>query len=506
MNINLLICKYYGAIAKKYIISFSVKRSTFRRLERRGNSMKKPLITLIIAFIIILFAACSAKTGKTEVTHLPETSESPLVTGSDNDNNLVTGSDNDNNPSPAKSKYDEAIELYEKGLYLQAYNTFSEVEWSDENYDDAVLKKESAKGKYISTIADKATAAKTENEVNDALTLINSALEFFPDDDKLIDSKKLCSSKLESIRLANVEDAAQKQYNSDIEYISADVNASNWASATEKFISRANNFVTTYKDYVTDIKTDYSSAKFISSHSPAIANLLNQYSDKLEELYDINYKNQVLGDANREFVNNKDYASAIRIINKYLSTCDDISAIMNRIVPQIYWVAPDDVYEQLDYYRQFIPVHLSDIDTYGNDGLEGFQGNNDLYERWSEDANGMRYDSAQTLFSWVYIEKPYISYYLNGKFDTLTLTLFNPRECLSRTSFKYQPYFRIYGDDILLYEAPRIDKEHNSPFDVSVNVTGVRVLRIEMKGMYTGTGTDVPCIAATGWELKKNIP
>ena len=461
--------------------------------------MKKSLIAIIsLLFSILLSLSACVNNGIKP--------SSPEYTASD-----ITPEQSTANI--IETVYDEAQALFEDGLYLQAYYKFAEVDYSDAHYEEAVLKKESAKEKYISAIADKAAMAKTEPEIVDAITLINSALEIFPGDETLNASKTECDKTLNVIKLNKAEEAARKQYGSDLEYISSDVKALNWVSAIEKIVSRANSFLDSYKSYAPDLKFDSDLNKVTSSNSVVIADLLNHYFDKIGELYDIEYKKQALRDSENEFEKNKDYAAAIRVLNTYIAKADDISDLVERVSPGMYWGIDDDIWEKLGYYRQFIPVLLSDVDRYGSNGINDFEGDSSVGRIWSEDINGVVHDSAQTLFSYSYHEKPYISFYLNGKYDTLSLTLFCPRACLPISGLKYQPYFRIYGDDILLYEAPRIDKEHNSPFDVSVNVTGVRVLKVEMKGLYEGENSktgqmidSVPCIAATEWILKKDVP
>ena len=457
--------------------------------------MEKRIITFlaIVLATILLLSSCGSDDLK------------PFKPGSsaESEDAIAPSTSKEDDSKNSNSTYDEAVELFEKGLFLQAYYKFDEVGYTDEHYDDAIIKKNSAKEKYISDLSNKAISAKTESEVSDALTLINAALDIFPNDAALIASKDTCNASLDTIKFIKIEEAAQKQYKKDIEYISADINASNWASATEKFISRTSSFLDTYESYIADKKLD-DNLRFTSSNSSVIAELLNQYIDKISEIYDVGYMEKALSDAEAEFTQNKDYAAAIRVLNKYISKVDDINALMDRI--GLHWAVEHEIYEKLNYYNEFIPVYLSEIDRYGiGTGACDFGSES----KFCEDINGKTYDYKHTLVSYTIWKEdnPFISYYLNCKYDILTFTMFMPRDCLPFTSFYIEPYFRVYGDDILIYEAPRIDKEHNAPFDVTLDVSGVRVLRVEMGGLYGYLlGDKAPCIAASGWLLKKKIP
>lgn len=80
----------------------------------------------------------------------------------------------------------------------------------------------------------------------------------------------------------------------------------------------------------------------------------------------------------------------------------------------------------------------------------------------------------------------YISYYLNKKYSTLSGTIYRPYGSLSCTYTWSNPStIKIYGDDVLLYEAPNITQDTYSPIDFEVDVNGVRELKIVMLGVWT---------------------
>lgn len=74
---------------------------------------------------------------------------------------------------------------------------------------------------------------------------------------------------------------------------------------------------------------------------------------------------------------------------------------------------------------------------------------------------------------------------------TLTGTIYRPYSSLSFTGeWNNGPTVKIYGDDVLLYEAPRITGTTYDPINFEIDVTGVRNLKIVMRGTWR---------ESTGW-------
>lgn len=82
----------------------------------------------------------------------------------------------------------------------------------------------------------------------------------------------------------------------------------------------------------------------------------------------------------------------------------------------------------------------------------------------------------------------YISFYLNSAYNTLTGTVYRPYGTLScKDVWDGSTTIKIYGDNVLLYEAPNITQETYSPIDFEIDVSGVRELKIVMLGVWTST-------------------
>ena len=107
-------------------------------------------------------------------------------------------------------------------------------------------------------------------------------------------------------------------------------------------------------------------------------------------------------------------------------------------------------------------------------------------EIYLKDAEGNLYVAAETLVANdnVFYPDGAIEFFLNDAYSKLEFTLYMPEEAFSGDEVAAAQYFKVYGDGKLLYEAPKIDKDNYKAFDVSVNVGGVKVLRIELQGLY----------------------
>ena len=124
-------------------------------------------------------------------------------------------------------------------------------------------------------------------------------------------------------------------------------------------------------------------------------------------------------------------------------------------------------------------------------------------EFYLKDVEGNLYVAAETLVANdnVFYSDGSAEFFLNDAYSKLDFTLYMPEEAFSGDEVVAAQYFKVFGDDKLLYEAPKIDKDNYKAFDVSVNVSGVKVLRIELQGLYRKyygiDHFDYPIVAAT---------
>lgn len=149
------------------------------------------------------------------------------------------------------------------------------------------------------------------------------------------------------------------------------------------------------------------------------------------------------------------YAAAIPIISEGLLVLGDDATLI--------------AYEEL--YKTCIPVKLSDItvlrhsDNYSDDCW------------WSnsvKDAYGNQYDAPHMDLCSYKGKENYFELVLDGKFNALDLIYFARNGMPDMFSIK----FKIYGDGVLLYSSEAL-KRTTEPQELSLDVTNVRILRLE---------------------------
>ena len=172
--------------------------------------------------------------------------------------------------------------------------------------------------------------------------------------------------------------------------------------------------------------------------------------------YCASYKQQVLSDAMAAFTDGG-YSAALHVL--------DVGYL--RLSPE-----DPELVAAAEYYSQFAPVYISDLEYFTSED-DGFRiKQSDVVDNLGNlhskciykvpDSNG-NYTSA--------------TYYIDGKYTTFTGTVFLDQD--DRDS-PMRSVFRVYGDDILLFESQPVTSGH-MPEPFSLNVKGVAMLRLEMQ-------------------------
>lgn len=180
--------------------------------------------------------------------------------------------------------------------------------------------------------------------------------------------------------------------------------------------------------------------------------------------------------ANEAFGNNKDYVSAINVLKDLSSEVyadTNVVASINSIIAE---------------YNEYIPIELMSLD-YTQKGVYIDIG--DIVN--DKDVNGNQYDSNKIIcasggsLNSQYAssdDEAYVLYNLNLNYTTLSGLIYRPYSSLS-CDYEWTPAtVRIYGDDILIYESPGITQETYDTIEFTVDVTGVRNLKIVMRGVW----------------------
>lgn len=160
------------------------------------------------------------------------------------------------------------------------------------------------------------------------------------------------------------------------------------------------------------------------------------------------YKQVIIAQA-YDIYNTSGYASALEVINGALTIIPDDS----------------DLLAEKDAYVACSPVDLTTLEPYDSGAMTVMHNETDIF--------GNQYESALTGGSVRNHENT--SYYIDGQYNLITGTIYvmDYQKGHSGTN-----YYRIYGDDALLYSASMTTSD--LPIYFAVDITGVKDLRFEM--------------------------
>ena len=186
------------------------------------------------------------------------------------------------------------------------------------------------------------------------------------------------------------------------------------------------------------------------------------------------YIENAVAEAQQIYDENRDYEAAVSYLRNVIGVVGENETLRSEI----------------EKYASYAPVLLTSLDPIQKGKWLSI--GTDIKKVYTDVSNNV-YDS-QTVIApkrSSYRDKTeddsYVSYYLNSEYTTLTGVLYRPYDSLSCTSvWQKAPVIKIYGDGILLYEAPGIDQNTFDPISLSINVTGVRELKIVNFGVWNG--------------------
>lgn len=159
------------------------------------------------------------------------------------------------------------------------------------------------------------------------------------------------------------------------------------------------------------------------------------------------YKQVIIAQA-YDIYNTSGYASALEVINGALTIIPDDS----------------DLLAEKDAYVACSPVDLTELTAYDEDGTSIHQGMKDVF--------GNEY--SVSLCALTSSGDEHISYYIDGQYNLLTGTIYTIENERGNSGTNH---YYIYGDDALLYSTSMTTTD--LPIQFSVNITGVKDLRIE---------------------------
>lgn len=204
-----------------------------------------------------------------------------------------------------------------------------------------------------------------------------------------------------------------------------------------------------------------------------------QYEDSVSE-----YLKKVSDEAASAFGSNKDYNAAMTRIRMALSEANDVEAIVGHLE------------SLMEEYSTYVPVPLLTTLKYTNKSSNIELGSSYTDRDLLRDVSDNQYDSDTVL----YYSDPFelsgsgentvhIEFSLNYQYSKLSGTVYRPYSTLACQGEWSKPGgARIYGDNQLLYESPEITQSTFDAIPFSIDVSGVRILRIELYGRW---GTQV---------------
>ena len=162
---------------------------------------------------------------------------------------------------------------------------------------------------------------------------------------------------------------------------------------------------------------------------------------------------------------NEGFQAALSIVNNALMTLEDDAELQTLA----------------EYYRNLAPVKLSDLESYRTDGGEF------LYREAETDCFGTEHFDNLT-------REGSETYRISGKYTTLKGVLFSS----ASKSQEMRVGVKCWGDGVLLCEYNTTN--FNGPMPFSVDISGVKDLKIELSAEYTGLFSEYE-VAISGCEL-----
>lgn len=264
--------------------------------------------------------------------------------------------------------------------------------------------------------------------------------------------------------------------------------AENYDRAQDKLAEIGNAYTREYADAIDSAfcSNDYAGVirEYAVAHSNRYVTISSDMTDKYTSSM-TSYLDDVSKKAEDAFGSSKDYSAAIRILQNSIAEVN----------------VDEDLVAKLDQkivdYQEYIPVALTSL-QYTQKARYISVG--DAFNTTATDVNGKQYDASTvicptggSLASEVAStdEEAYVLYNLNLKYSSFSGTIYRPYESLSSVNdWNVATSVKIYGDEVLLYEAPNITKSTYDSYNFNIDISGVRNLKIVMRGVWA---------ESTGW-------
>ena len=321
--------------------------------------------------------------------------------------------------------YEVAIQQMEDGEYEEAIKTFDKISKDWAKYDDAIDKRSEAVERYKERIIKDAEGFLEEEDYTSAISVLEVAMKVIGDNS--IVAEEIAEINKKQIYVKVLEYKKNEDFAEAIQYINNNLDA---------------------------IDDD--------------SNIMFELSNCEQK-----YRESILADAVSAYTN-EGYEAAITIINNGLKILEGDSILEEKKVE----------------YKQCMPVALIELDrTKEGKCMEVGTDSSEIFT----DVKGKTYSGEEVHCpDYSYMDdtedENYVCYFLNQEYDILTGTIYRPYATLSsKLDWEKNAHIKIYGDNILLYENSDISKSTYDTISISVDVTGVRELKIVMDGIWRNT-------------------
>ena len=345
----------------------------------------------------------------------------------------------------SKQAYEMGLANMDAGDYESAMTQFSFVNTADTCYDSACEKAEEAKTAFLNAVI-----AQAEDAFDD--------VDYLRGYENAISCLVDAESKMYDLFIYMDDAAFQLMYDKASEFTS---------QFTEAAIAEAKDIFSNGENYEGAISLLTDAYNYTYGDDAMLYTELCKYTDA--------YIENAVAEAQQIYDENRDYEAAASYLRNVIGVVGENETLRSEI----------------ERYASYAPVLLTSLDPIQKGKWLSI--GTDIKKVYTDVSNNI-YDS-QTVIAprcSSYRNKTeddsYVSYYLNSEYTTLTGVLYRPYDSLSCTSvWKKTPVIKIYGDGILLYEAPSITQNTFDPISLSINVTGVRELKIVNYGIWTET-------------------
>lgn len=387
-----------------------------------------------------------------------------------------------NEVKSSKESFDRGVEFMEEGDYLSAMNAFSWVSYNDtENYDQAQEKYMEAQeayedaaiadaqallddGSYEQAVTTIEAAANNIGYTNDFSSFVQQAREVY-EDAVLADAQALLDNGSYDQAVAAIEAAVSNiGYTDDFTDFVNQVRIDQYTSEMKTAQENGDHVqvITLYGDFKTK-ETIQPTAEMTGIYAASST----AFTDSVKSAAATAFGGDTV----------KDYEAAIQVLQEEIAKVPEDDDIVNGLSLLI------------EQYREYTPVPLTDLKYTSVSNLT------DIYiggQSWLSpygdkeeclvDVNGTVYDSGKTIFV---RDEGYVEYNLNFQYSTFSGIVYRPYGSLSVTeAWSGITKVQIYGDGALLWEAPDYSSDVYESTPFSVNVSGVRTLRLELDGAW----------------------